>query len=225
MKPAKQAALDVLVGMIETGQIESKNQLQLEILKRGWEISLYGDDFFTIKTKAFRFRLRFDFGHSVEHGWIYALIARNDFEIGCYVGSTSKFHSRMESHFNIYKNIYGHGAKTSTEFFLWASKRSLIPNVIVLEKVFGKTKLLVRENLWTKAAENIQWVLPGVERWGCQANKPIIQSPSAASTSNMEHPDFHFLDLSLARTLFDVVHQQIHPATLLLGSAHQQQIK
>lgn len=213
MRFNRQIAFDSLAYQIQSGAISSRQQLRDEIIRRGWTILKEGDGYFSIRAENTRFRFRFDFMDSTYEGWIYALVAFNQYERACYIGYTGNFQARMEEHRKVQRLANPNHLSTSSELFLWAKRRKLEVNVILLEQVFGVSKMTNREAEWTNAAKKTVWIMPGGERWGSRAKRPMAFSQEASN--HLVLPNFSQVNLTAARRLRDVVNLNIPPNALL----------
>jgi hypothetical protein len=190
-----------LRSLIESGHIASKEQLLEEVRRQGWNISLIGDDFISIRISGGRaFRFRFCLDGAQEVGWVYALIATDADQRACYIGSTKDFQRRMAEHVRVQQLAHLFLLGGSTEFFRWAAQRNLTVRSLLLEKVFGPSNLAYRESCWTAAAQYEGWTLPGVERWGRKNNREIAR-PSESEYVPYQETYLQAFDLSKAKTL------------------------
>lgn len=215
MKTGRKIAFDILTEYITSGEIKSRSQLKDEILNKGWVITKEGDDYLSVRTQTSRFRFRFDLLDSKVEGWIYSLVAFNQYERACYIGSTSSFHLRMNEHLRIHKLANPNSQNASSDLYLWAKRRKIKVDVVTLEKICGACKLINREAEWTNAFKNTSWVMPGIDRWGNRAKRQIVYCPEGANLVLPINECLPKMQLAKAKWLRDVVRKNIQPSELL----------
>lgn len=201
-------AHDDLTFAVASEQVKTQEDLLLFVKKKGWDVLRVGDDFITIKAPSGRrFRFRYQMDDVAFVGWVYGLVAYDDDEKACYIGSTCDLIRRMEEHRSMARRRRKSG-RTSAEFFSWAKQRQASVKVIILDEVRGRCALALREAAWTQTAGLTGWILPAVDRWGARSRRSIATNGgiigNITSGARLDELAFNF-----AMDLFPLTSQSI----------------
>lgn len=165
---------------IDSGEIETVNDLQTLMWRRGWRmraterVSKQTQRILIVSpgvARGFQIEVPFDVGSfSFQNPgiWIYALLARSRDQKACYIGQSASVMRRMAEHGK--RSRLGRG---SDEFFLWSDQHKAEIHVVLLElsrcvDAKGDTarNATTLEGMWLNAAVEAGYKTPGVEKWG-----------------------------------------------------------
>ncbi|MDO6458815.1 hypothetical protein Q4494_17165 [Celeribacter halophilus] len=166
--------------IVDSGQIQNANDLQIWIWRRGWDIRITDSlserrhrilNVYPGVAKKFQIEAPFNVD-SYEFRkpgiWIYALLARSHIRQACYIGQSSSVMRRMSEHAK--RSRPGRG---SDAFFRWSEQNNAEVNVLLLElsrtegtKGDTARRATILEGSWLKAAVDSAFEVPDIEKWG-----------------------------------------------------------
>lgn len=165
---------------IDSGAIETFDDLQTWIWRRGWRIRVTERFCKQMRrimivnpgvTRGFQIKVPFEVGSSEfrQPGiWIYALLARSHSEKACYIGQSTSVMRRISEHAK--RSRHGKGADA---LFRWSDQQETDVHVVLLElsrsaatKADTARHATVLEGTWLSAAVEASYQTPGVEKWG-----------------------------------------------------------
>lgn len=166
---------------IDSGEVDSVDELQTWMWRRGWR--MHATKRYSKKSsrkimvvspgvdRGFQVEVPFDinsFDFQNPGIWIYGLLARSAESKASYIGQTASVMRRMAEHVRRSRSERGSGP-----FFKWAEQNKAEVHVIMLElskraPSKGETarSATVLEGSWLNAAIMAGYQAPGIEKWG-----------------------------------------------------------